>query len=191
MVVFPTETVYGVGADARDEAAVERVFELKGRPSNRAVTVHLAPGWPLTDWAAEVPPAADVLGRAFWPGPLSVVLPARSDVPRSVRGGGDTVGLRVPDHPVALAMLSDFGAGIVGSSANRHGYPAAATLEAARSAVPGADVYLDGGPCRLGVGSTVVELRDDEVVVHRVGAVPVADVEGALGRGVGRGMEAQ
>lgn len=191
MVIFPTETVYGVGADARDEDAVERVFELKGRPSNRAVTVHLAPDWPLTDWAAEVPPAAEVLARAFWPGPLSVVLPARADVPLSVRGGGDTVGLRVPDHPVALAIISGFGGGIVGSSANRHGYPAAATLEAARVAVPGANAYVDGGPCRLGVGSTVVELRDDEVIVHRVGAVPIPDIEDALGRGVGRGMEVQ
>ncbi|HLF98969.1 MAG TPA: L-threonylcarbamoyladenylate synthase [Acidimicrobiia bacterium] len=181
VVVFPTETVYGVGADARNAAAVGRVFEVKGRPAERAVTVHISTSAELERWAADPPARASLLADAFWPGPLTIVVPARADVLDVVRGGGDTVGLRVPDHPVAYALLAEFGDGIVGSSANRHGHPAAVTADAAASAIPGADAYLVGGECLIGQGSTVIDLVGAQPIVRRLGAVTVEQLSTVLG----------
>lgn len=185
LVVFPTETVYGVGADATNAAAVERLFDAKGRPSERAVTVHLGRGADLHDWAAEVSDDAARLAAELWPGPLTLVVPARPGVLPAVRGGGAAVGLRVPDHPMALDLLDAFGGGVVGSSANRHGEPPAATVDDARAALgDAADAYLDGGPCRLGTGSTVLDLTGDTPTVLRAGALPAARIEAVLGKAV-------
>lgn len=181
VVVFPTETVYGVGADARNAEAVERVFELKGRPIERAVTVHIASSAAAEEWAAELSADASLLADSFWPGPLTIVLRARADVLEVVRGGGATVGLRVPDHPVAHALLAEFGGGIVGSSANRHGHPAAGTALAAATAIPGADVYLDGGESSIGQGSTVIDLATGQPIVRRLGAVTIEQLRAVLG----------
>lgn len=183
--MFPTETVYGVGAAARDAAAVERVFVAKQRPPDRAVTVHVAADWPLDAWATAVPDGAHDLVAAFWPGPLTLVLPARDDVPEVVRGGGATVGLRAPDHPTAIELLAAFGDAVVGSSANRHGGAPATTVEEARAALGSTvDAYLDGGPCRLGVGSTVIDLSGGRPLARRVGAVSLDDVARVLGEPV-------
>lgn len=185
LVVFPTETVYGVGCAARDGAALDRLFVAKGRPPDRAVTVHLSAADETGDWAAEWTDAARRLADAFWPGPLTIVVPARADVPTGLRGGRDTVGLRVPDHPVAIELIEAFGEGIAGSSANLHGHSPAVTLEEARDALGGpVAAHVDGGPCRLGVGSTVVDLSGGRAVVLRAGALPVTEVERVLGEAV-------
>lgn len=121
VVVFPTETVYGLGADARNEVAVRRVFEIKGRPADHPLIVHLAEASQTDAWASEIPETARRLMAHFWPGPLTLVLPARDDVPRGVTGGQDSVALRVPAHPMALALLQMFGDGLAAPSANRFG----------------------------------------------------------------------
>lgn len=180
--MFPTETVYGVGCDAGDEAAVERVFVAKGRPPERAVTIHLGRHARLEEWAAGSTEAARRLADAFWPGPLTLVVPAGEEVSAAVRGGGATVGLRVPDHPLTLELLDGFGRGIVGSSANRHGESPPTTADHARATLGDAvDVYLDGGRCRLGVGSTVVDVTGPIPVVLRQGALAVGEVRRVLG----------
>ena len=120
LLALPTETVYGLAADARNEAAVAKVFALKGRPSSNPLIVHLAHASQTGDWAAEVPAAAQRLMDAFWPGPLTLVLPARSDVSRAVTAGQNSVALRVPAHPLARQLLERFGSGLVAPSANRY-----------------------------------------------------------------------
>lgn len=183
--MFPTETVYGVGADARRADAVERVFVAKGRPADRAITVHVARGEDVERWAASVPSQARRLMEAYWPGPLTIVLPARSDVPEVLRGGGHTVGLRVPDHPLALELIDTFGSGIAGSSANAHGESAATTVDEAQAILGGeVDVYIDGGRCRIGAGSTVLDLSLSPPRMLRAGALSVDEIERVLGEAV-------
>ncbi len=121
MVAFPTETVYGLGADARNPEAIRRLFAAKGRPADHPVIVHLARAETMPEWASRVPPEAERLAAAFWPGPLTLVLPRAAHVLDLVTGGQETVALRVPSHPVAQALLADFGDGVVAPSANRFG----------------------------------------------------------------------
>jgi len=121
LVAFPTETVYGLGADAANPAAVGRIFAVKGRPRSHPVIVHLAEATAVKAWAADVPPDAWALAEAFWPGPLTLILPRADHVPDAVTGGAATVGLRVPNQPLALELLSAFGSGIAAPSANRFG----------------------------------------------------------------------
>jgi L-threonylcarbamoyladenylate synthase len=186
LVAFPTETVYGLGADATDPAAVERVFAVKGRPARHPLIVHLASADHLDAWALDVPPHARVLADAFWPGPLTLLLQRSSLVPDAVTGGRDTVGLRVPDHPVALALLTAFDGGLAAPSANRFGRVSPTTADHVRADL-GADVdlVLDGGPCRVGVESTIVDLTGDEPEVLRPGGVSFERLEDVLGQPVG------
>jgi L-threonylcarbamoyladenylate synthase len=185
LVVFPTETVYGIGADARDDAAVRRVFEVKGRPAGRALTVHIGPGEDPAGWAAEVPSSARRLMETHWPGPLTVILPSRPDVSAVVRGGGPTVGLRMPDHPTFLALAQAFGGGIAATSANRHGSPSPVTAAEAEAQLgPVVDAVLDGGVCSIGVDSTVVDCTVDPPAVLRQGAIPLAVIQATLGLGL-------
>jgi tRNA threonylcarbamoyl adenosine modification protein (Sua5/YciO/YrdC/YwlC family) len=174
-VAFPTETVYGLGARARDAAAVARVYALKGRPPNHPLIVHLADAGAMGAWAAEVPEAALRLAAAHWPGPLTLVLRARADVPLAVTGGAATVALRVPDHPVALALLRALGEGVAAPSANRFGRvsptSAAHVLQEFES---DADLLvLDGGPCAVGLESTIVDLSGGVPRLLRPGGVGV------------------
>ena len=182
VVALPTETVYGLGADALNPAAVARIFALKGRPTDHPLIIHLPPEAKLDDWAAEVPPAARALAAAFWPGPLTLILTRGPRVPRAVTGGQDTVALRVPDHPVALALLRAFGSGIAAPSANRYGHisptTAAHVWTEFGDAVP---LVLDGGPCRVGIESTIVDLSRGAPVVLRPGAVTERDLRRVLG----------
>jgi L-threonylcarbamoyladenylate synthase len=182
VVALPTETVYGLGADALNPAAVARIFALKGRPTDHPLIIHLPPEARLDDWAAEVPPAARALAAAFWPGPLTLILTRGPRVPRAVTGGQDTVALRVPDHPVALALLRAFGSGIAAPSANRYGHisptTAAHVWTEFGDAVP---LVLDGGPCRVGIESTIVDLSRGAPVVLRPGAVTERDLRRVLG----------
>jgi len=182
LVAFPTETVYGLGADASNPAAVRRIFEAKGRPATHPVIVHLADAVQIANWAREVPEAARRLARRFWPGPLTVVLRRSSEVSSVVTGGQDTVALRVPSHPVALQLLARFGGGIAAPSANRHGRVSATTAEHVRREFGAAvDCVLDGGAAEVGIESTIVDLSGGQAALLRPGWITAAEIEQALG----------
>lgn len=188
LVAFPTETVYGLGANALDPAAVARIFAAKGRPADNPVIVH-APdaetAWRVTTGPT---PLAERLAQAFWPGPLTLVLPAADALPRAATAGLSSVAVRVPDHPVALALLRAAAVPVAAPSANRSGRPspttAAHVLDDLGDAV---DVVVDGGPCRVGVESTVVDVRGEHPFVLREGGVSreqLAALGGVGGPGV-------
>jgi L-threonylcarbamoyladenylate synthase len=183
LVAFPTETVYGLGADARDERAVRAIFVAKGRPADHPLIVHLAGAEALDAWAAAAPETARALAARFWPGPLTVVVRKRPEVLPVVTGGLDTVALRVPDHPVALALLAELGSGIAAPSANRFGAVSPTTAaDAVAELGDRVDFVLDGGPCRVGVESTIVDLSSGEPAILRPGGVTREALEEALGR---------
>lgn len=183
LVAFPTETVYGLGADALNPSAIAKIFAAKGRPADHPLIVHLPPSARLDDWAREVPSGARRLAEAFWPGPLTLILQRQSQVPDQVTGGQDTVALRVPRHPVALDFLEAFGSGIAAPSANRYGRisPTLArhVVEELGSAV---SMVLDGGACEVGIESTIVDLSRGEAVLLRPGLIGAERIESVLGR---------
>lgn len=185
LVAFPTETVYGLGADAANPDAVTRIFTVKGRPRNHPVIVHLAQATAIKGWAAAVPPDAWALAEAFWPGPLTLILPRADHVPDAVTGGSSTVGLRVPAQPLALELLEAFGGGIAAPSANRFGRVSPTTAAHVRADL-GADVdlVLDGGACAVGVESTIVDLSWGGPRVLRLGGLSVEALSDALGHPV-------
>jgi len=164
LVAFPTETVYGLGADAENPAAVAAIYAAKGRPQDHPVIVHLAPGAPLDYWASEIPQEAHALAEAFWPGPLTMILKRASNIPDAVSGGQDTVGLRCPSHPVAIALLRAFKGGrggVAAPSANKFGHVSPTLAQHVRDEF-GADgsvaLVLDGGASQVGIESTIVDL---------------------------------
>ena len=172
LVAFPTETVYGLGADADNAAALARLYAVKGRPGEHPVIVHVGAPAQLDEWAADVPVAARRLGDALWPGPLTLVVRRAARVLDGVTGGGDTVGVRVPDQPVALALLHAFAGGIAAPSANRFGHVSPTTADDVRADLgDDVDVVLDDGPCTVGVESTIVDCTGDELVILRPGGV--------------------
>lgn len=179
---LPTETVYGLAADAANPAAVRRIFALKGRPADHPLIVHLASAEAIDDWARDIPEAARILARAFWPGPLTLILKRHPRVPDEVTGGQDTVGLRVPAHPVALAVLRAFGGGLAAPSANRFGRISPSRAEHVRSefgdAVP---VVLDGGECEVGIESTILDLSGGPPRILRPGMIGKAAIEALIG----------
>lgn len=182
LVAFPTETVYGLGADARSEAALARLYTVKGRPTDHPVIVHLG----SIDWVsrwAEPDPRALALANKFWPGPLTMILKRKPGVPDAVTGGQDSVGLRMPSHPLALQLLNAFGDGLAAPSANRFGKVSPTTADHVRSDL-GRDVdyVLDGGPCQVGVESTIVDLSTPAVKVLRPGHITESEIEKVLGR---------
>jgi L-threonylcarbamoyladenylate synthase len=184
-VAFPTETVYGLGADAANPAALRRLYAVKGRPLDHPVIVHLADAAEIDAWAIDVPEPARRLARACWPGPLTLILRRAPRVPDEVTGGRDTVGLRVPDQPLARSLLRELGGGVAAPSANRFGRVSPTTADDVRRDLGGdVDLVLDGGPCRVGVESTIVDCTGAEPVIARVGGVPQATVEAVLGRPV-------
>ena len=183
LVCFPTETVYGLGADAGNAQAVARIFALKGRPSNHPLIVHLADSAQLTHWARNVPAAAWDLAAAFWPGPLTLILEKAPWVPPAVTGGQQTIGLRIPAHPLALELLRQFGGGLAAPSANRFGQ-VSPTTAAHVLAEFGAEapMILDGGPCRVGVESTILNLVGGDTVLLRPGRITPSALAAVLGR---------
>lgn len=182
LVAFPTETVYGLGAWARDEDAVRKVFSAKGRPARHPLIVHLASGEAMTAWARRVPAAAERLAEAFWPGPLTLVLQRAEGVSDVVTGGQPTVALRVPRHPTALALLRAFDDGVAAPSANRFGHVSPTTADHVAAEFPRLDVLvLDGGACDVGLESTIVDLSTAHPRVLRPGGVPVSRIAAALG----------
>lgn len=179
---LPTETVYGLAADASRPAAVRRIFELKGRPADHPLIVHIADAAAIDDWAVDVPAAARALAAAFWPGPLTLILKRQPHVPDEVTGGQATVGLRCPAHPLALAVLRAFGGGLAAPSANRFGRisptTAAHVREEFADAVP---VVLDGGDCDVGIESTIVDLSGDGARILRPGMIGRDRLEAVIG----------
>lgn len=188
LVAFPTETVYGLGADAADGQAVSAIFTAKGRPTGHPLIVHLASAADVGDWAvldATTEAMVARLAAAFWPGPLTIVVPRSDLVAPETVGGRPTIGLRVPDHPVALALLSGFGGGVAAPSANRFGHVSPTTAAHVVDDLDGVvDVVLDGGPTAVGIESTIVELVGGSPTLLRPGAVTAVDIERALGTDV-------
>ncbi|MGC3961966.1 MAG: L-threonylcarbamoyladenylate synthase [Rhodocyclaceae bacterium] len=183
LVALPTETVYGLGADASNPEAATRVFAAKNRPADHPLIVHLADAEQMTEWARAIPKEAIALARAFWPGPLTMILPREADVPDAVTGGQDTVGLRVPDHPVALALLRAFGGGIAAPSANRFGRISPTTAQHVEEEVgPHLAMILDGGPCTVGIESTILDLSRGEPVILRPGMIGIDAIAAVIGR---------
>ncbi len=182
LIAFPTETVYGLGADAKNPEAVKKIFIAKGRPADHPVIVHLPSAGALAGWAREVPEAAHRLAEAFWPGALTLILKRSNGVPDAVTGGQDTVGLRVPGHPLALALLEAFGGGVAAPSANRFGRISPTRAEHVRAELDGAvDMILDGGPCEVGLESTILDLSTGIPRLLRPGGVTVERLETVLG----------
>ena len=182
LVAFPTETVYGLGADAANETAIKKVFAAKGRPHDHPLIVHIASAAQLNEWARDIPPAAHTLAKKFWPGPLTLILKRAKSVSDLVTGGQDTVAIRVPAHPLAQALLVAFGGGIVGPSANRFGRVSATTAEHVRQEFGGAvDCVLDGGACEVGIESTIVDLSGEQPALLRPGVITALQIESALG----------
>ncbi|WP_338869154.1 L-threonylcarbamoyladenylate synthase [Myxococcus stipitatus] len=185
VIALPTETVYGLAANAEDELAVRRVFAIKGRPATHPLIVHLPGVEHLSSWAQDIPPAAHALARAFWPGPLTLVLRRTPRATDAVTGGQDTVALRVPGHPVALAVLEAMGGGIAAPSANRFGRVSPTTAEHVRVDLgDDVDLVLDGGPCTVGVESTIVDLSSGAPTILRPGGLSTEDIEQVLGHPV-------
>lgn len=185
LVAFPTETVYGLGADAANADAVSRIFSVKGRPADHPLIVHIPQAEDLTLWAVDVPDAAWLLAGRFWPGPLTLILRRHPSVLDLVTGGLETVGIRVPAHPMALALLKGFGGGIAAPSANRFGR--VSPTEAAHVAEELGDLVdliLDGGRCAIGIESTIMDLTTGEPTILRPGGIPKEMLEDALSTSV-------
>ena len=186
LVVFPTETVYGLGADARNPDAVAKIFAAKGRPADHPVIVHVQSFAALAVWGVNVPAAARGLAQTFWPGPLTLIVKKASFVPDAVTGGQDTVGLRCPSHPIAQRLLQEFarvGSGAIAApSANKFGHVSPTTAEHVRDEF-GPDLFiLDGGECEVGLESTIVDFSRGEPVLLRPGAVSREDIKSVLGK---------
>jgi L-threonylcarbamoyladenylate synthase len=178
LVAFPTETVYGLGADAANAKAVARLYAVKGRPADHPVIVHFAGSEQAFAWAREVPEAARQLAARFWPGPLTLILKRSKLAQDFVTGGQDTVGLRVPSHPIAHEMLSIFGSGVAAPSANRFGLVSPTTPAHVREDLGDeVDLVLEGGPSDVGIESTIVDLSGAGAVLLRPGAISREDVE--------------
>ena len=189
LVALPTETVYGLAGDARDPAAVARIFATKGRPATHPVIVHLPDAGALDRWATAVPPWARSLAEATWPGPLTLIVNRADDVLDAVTGGQPTVGLRVPAHPLTLEVLGEFGDGLAAPSANRYGHVSPTTVEHVMAELgevlnASRDLVLDGGRCPVGVESTIIGAWDDTPRLLRAGAVTAEQVSEATGRDV-------
>jgi len=189
LVAMPTETVYGLAGDARNDAAVLAIFAAKGRPADHPVIVHASDAARPDKWARDAPRAARALAAAFWPGPLTLVLKRSSRVSDLITGGQDTVGLRAPAHPWAQALLRKFRGGLAAPSANRYGRisPTRAEHVAADLGVApdgAVDLILDGGACPVGIESTIVDLSGDTPRLLRPGAISREQIESVLGEGV-------
>lgn len=193
LVAFPTETVYGLGADAGNEKAVKKIYQVKGRPSDHPLIVHICDLKQLDKWAREIPEYAIKLARSFWPGPMTLILPRTALAKDFITGGQDNVGIRIPDQTLALALLSEFeqqgGAGVAAPSANRFGKVSPTTAKAVEAELgaflDSKDLILDGGSCEVGVESTIIDCTTQTPIILRPGAVTIAMIKDATGLDVG------
>jgi L-threonylcarbamoyladenylate synthase len=190
LVAFPTETVYGLGADASNPAAVARIYAVKGRPPNHPVIVHIGEVAQLSRWAREVPASAKQLAARFWPGPLTLLLKRAPGVGDYLTGGQDTIGLRIPGHAVALELLRAFGGeddgrrltGVAAPSANKFGRISPTSAEHVRNDLGGeVDLVLDGGDCEVGIESTILDLSRGRPVLLRPGRIGAAEIAAVIG----------
>jgi len=182
LVAFATETVYGLGANAQNPAAVAKIFEAKGRPPNHPVIVHLDSPRFLHRWVREVPEVAMRLAERFWPGPFTMVMPRAANVHDVITGGQDTIAIRVPAHPMAQQLLTAFGGGIAAPSANRYGRLSPTRAEHVREELGDAvRVILDGGECQIGLESTIVSFEGDGVRLLRPGSVTATQISAVVG----------
>ena len=184
LVAFPTETVYGLGADASNDTAVAKIFAAKGRPADHPLIVHVAGVHQVTLYASSVPPFAARLMQAFWPGPLTLILPRKPVVASAAAGGQDSIGLRCPAHPVALAFLAACNTGVAGPSANRFGRVSPTTAQHVRDEFGAVLLVLDGGPCAVGIESCIVDCTRGQPVLLRPGVLTRAQLEAACGEPV-------
>ena len=193
LVAFPTETVYGLGADATNKDAVARIYQVKGRPADHPLIVHISSAAHLDKWASEIPEYAIKLARSFWPGPMTLILP-RTDLAKDfITGGQNNVGIRVPSHTVALALLKAFedqgGLGVAAPSANRFGKVSPTNAQAVTDELSNYlskdDLVLDGGSSEVGVESTIIDCTKDKPIILRPGAVTMQMIEDALGISIG------
>jgi L-threonylcarbamoyladenylate synthase len=186
LVAFPTETVYGLGADASNPQAVARLYAVKRRPADHPVIVHFDSAESAFTWARQPPESARALAKRFWPGPLTLILKRSALAKDFVTGGQDNIGVRVPAHPVAHELLVAFGGGIAAPSANRFGLVSPTTAAHVRADLGGdVDLVLEGGPSEVGIESTIVDLSRSDPVVLRPGQISRADIEAVLGRAIG------
>ena len=182
LVAFPTETVYGLGADASNDEALKKIYAAKGRPRDHPLIVHVLDLEAAGAWAREVPHAAQLLAARFWPGPLTLILERAAHVSDLVTGGQDTIALRVPSHAIARALIEGFGGGIAAPSANRYGRVSATTAEHVRNELGGSvDCVLDGGACDVGIESTIVDLSGARPALLRPGNITARELEAVLG----------
>ena len=189
LVAFPTETVYGLGADATNKTAVAKIYTAKGRPADHPLIVHVHSMQAMGEWADEIPEFAIALARDFWPGPMTLILNRSSLAQDFITGGQNSVGIRVPDHVVALALLNAFhglgGKGIAAPSANRFGHVSPTTAQAVRdelgSYLNEQDQILDGGPCTVGVESTIIDCTGDVPKILRPGAITAEMITASTG----------
>jgi L-threonylcarbamoyladenylate synthase len=189
LVAFPTETVYGLGADATNQTAIAKIYAAKGRPADHPLIVHVHSMQAMDDWADEIPAFAIALARDFWPGPMTLILNRSSLAQDFITGGQNSVGIRVPDHVVALALLNAFhglgGKGIAAPSANRFGHVSPTTAQAVKdelgSCLNEQDQILDGGPCTVGVESTIIDCTGDVPKILRPGAITAEMIAASTG----------
>ncbi len=182
LVAFPTETVYGLGADASNPEALKKLYAAKGRPAGHPVIVHLAAAALLPLWASEVTPLAQKLAQTFWPGPLTLILRRAPGVSDAITGGQDTVGVRVPSHPVAHALLTKFGGGIAAPSANRFGRVSSTMAQHVEQEFGASvDCVLDGGPSEVGIESTIVDVTGKRPLLLRPGHISAHEIERIAG----------
>ena len=189
LVAFPTETVYGLGADATNEAAVSRIYQVKGRPADHPLIVHIGSAQSISDWALDIPDYAIALARNFWPGPMTLIFKRSTLAKDFITGGQETIGLRVPDHTVALALLDEFskqgGKGVAAPSANRFGHVSPTTASAVKEELAEyllpEDLILDGGPSQVGVESTIIDCTQSAPRILRPGAITIEMIEEITG----------
>ena len=189
LVAFPTETVYGLGADAGNEKAVKKIYQVKGRPSDHPLIVHISDLKQLDKWAREIPEYAIKLARSFWPGPMTLILPRTQLAKDFITGGQDNVGIRIPDQTLALALLSEFeqqgGMGVAAPSANRFGKVSPTTAKAVEAELgaflDSKDLILDGGACEVGVESTIIDCTTQSPIILRPGAITHSMIKDATG----------
>jgi len=181
LVAFPTETVYGLGADATNPTAIKKVFATKGRPADHPLIVHIANAKQLPSWARNISDSAWAVAEQFWPGPLTLILHKQLGVSSLITGGQDTIAIRIPDHPLTLQLLQNFAGAIVGPSANKYGRVSPTTAAHVATDLGNAvSVILDGGECAVGLESTIIDLTNTQPVIRRSGAISAIELSNLL-----------
>ncbi|WP_342220381.1 L-threonylcarbamoyladenylate synthase [Rickettsiella endosymbiont of Miltochrista miniata] len=178
LIVFPTETVYALAGDARNFAAIQQIFALKQRPLNQPLSVLLGKEHALDRWARDIPAIAEKLAQHFWPGPLTLILHKEKSVLTALTGGQDKIGLRMPDHPIAQAILNSFGSGLAAPSANRSAHLSPTQIEHVREEFDNKlELIIDGGPCSIGIESTIIDVTFDIPRILRLGAISLEQLK--------------